>query len=354
MEGFVVDLKSIQKLTYTINSIILMLVFGLAGFFVLCKATFLIWFSIPTALIYVIGFFLIYRERLDIYVRLVYFWLTLYMSVTTICVGYKFGFHLYCLSMIPIMFYTEYMAEKLNRTKINSILVSGIIVVCYLISTGYAAYIGPIYETDDRIAGVFWLFNSAIVLFFLVVYSGIMLKMVGNYEKKLKDIAHTDRLTGLYNRHFMMTKLEDTIRDGGEMFIAMIDIDNFKKINDTYGHNAGDYVLETLSDLMRANLKGSDISRWGGEEFLILSDGNAKDIGLGKLEALRKTVEDHDFVFEDQKMIITITSGIAGFHQELSVDQWVKKADDRLYFGKNNGKNRVVLKTDDELAGETA
>ena len=344
------DLKSIRKLTLTINSIILLLVFGLAGFFFLCKASFLIWFSIPTTIVYLIGYVLIFKDRLDIYVRLVYFWLTLYMSVSTICLGYKFGFHLYCLSMIPIIFYTEYMAEKLNRSKINAIAVSGIIVTCYLISTGYAAYIGPIYQTENGIAGVFWLFNSGIVLFFLIVYSIIMLRMVGSYEKKLTDIAHTDRLTGLYNRHFMMTKLEDSIAAGGEMFVAMLDIDNFKKINDTYGHNAGDYVLETLSKIMRASLDDSEISRWGGEEFLILSDGNAKADGLPKIESLRKSIEEHEFKFEDKEIIVTITAGIAGFHKELSVDQWVKKADDRLYFGKNNGKNRVIIKTDAELA----
>ena len=136
------DLNRIRRFTYIINTVILLLVLGLAGFFVLCKATFLIWFSIPTLLIYVIGYILIARDRLDIYVRLVYFWITLYMCVCTFFLGYKIGFHLYCMSMIPIIFYTEYMADKLGRPRVNAFAVSGIIGICYLVCTGYAVLSG--------------------------------------------------------------------------------------------------------------------------------------------------------------------------------------------------------------------
>lgn len=340
------DLKSVQKLTYTINWIILLLVFGLAGFFFVCKATFLIWFSIPTALVYVIGFILIRKEKLDIYVRMVYFWLTLYMSITTICLGYKIGFHLYCLSMIPIIFYTEYMASKIGKRKINAFAVSGIIGFCYLASTGYAACIGPVYKVDNIIAGLFWVFNSVIVLFFLIVYSSIMLKMIGDYEGKLTAIALTDRLTSLNNRHFMVNKLEEAVKKDGEMFVSMADIDNFKGINDKYGHNAGDYVLKTVAKIMTDTLKDCVISRWGGEEFLVFSDGSAETKGLDLTEQLRKKIEEHNFTFEGNSIEVTITAGVAGFKKGLTVDEWIKEADDKLYYGKRNGKNRVVLKAE--------
>ncbi|MCR5530080.1 MAG: GGDEF domain-containing protein [Saccharofermentans sp.] len=336
-------LEEIKKLTYSINTVILMLVFGLAGFFALCHATFLIWFSIPTAMVYLVGYYLIRTERLAFYVRLVYFWITLYMCITTICLGYRFGFHLYCLSMIPIIFYTEYMAKKLGRQSINTILVSGIIVVCYLISTGYASYAEPVYDIDSKIAGVFWVFNSGVVLFFLIFYSGVMLKMITASENQLTDMAHTDRLTGLYNRHFMITKLETTLKEDKPQFIAMADIDHFKKINDTYGHNTGDYVLENVAKIMKEVCKDCEISRWGGEEFVILSDGEADKDGVALLEKLRKAIESKDFFFEDQHIKVTITAGIASANDHTSVDLWVNDADEKLYFGKNNGRNRVVL-----------
>lgn len=336
------DLARIRRFTYIINSVILFLVIALAGFFYLCKAAILLWFSIPTLMVYVIGYFLISKERLDIYVRLVYFWLTFYMCVCTVCLGYKIGFHLYCFSMIPIIFYTEYMADKLGKRKINAFVVSAIIGICYLISTGYTAFAGPIYAVDNSIAGAFWTFNSVIVIAFLVFYSRLMLSLIGDYEGKLKDAALVDRLTGLYNRHYMTEKLEEAVKNNGPKFLTMIDIDDFKKINDRYGHNAGDYVLINVARIMREVCADCDISRWGGEEFLIFTTGNLRAKGLPLIENLRQRVESEDFVFGEEHIKVTITSGLAEYSDNVSVDKWVSKADDNLYSGKKTGKNKVV------------
>ena len=340
--GLVLDFARIRRFTYIINSVILFLVIALAGFFFLCKASILIWFSIPTLLVYVLGYVLISKDRLDIYVRLVYFWITFYMCLCTFCLGYKIGFHLYCFSMIPIIFYTEYMADKLGRTKVNAFVASSIIAICYLLSTGYTAFKGPIYPVDNSIAGAFWTFNSVIVIAFLVFYSRLMLSLIGDYENKLKDAALIDKLTGLYNRHYMMEKLEKTVNDSGPKFVTMIDIDDFKKINDRYGHNAGDYILINVARIMREVCKDCDISRWGGEEFLIYSSGNLRAKGLPMFETLRQRVESEDFVFGEEHIKVTITSGMAEYTSDSSVDNWVNAADDNLYTGKKTGKNKVV------------
>lgn len=340
--GLVLDFTRIRRFTYIINSVILFLVIALAGFFFLCKASILIWFSIPTLLVYILGYVLISKDRLDIYVRLVYFWITFYMCLCTFCLGYKIGFHLYCFSMIPIIFYTEYMADKLGRTKVNAFVASSIIAICYLLSTGYTAFKGPIYPVDNSIAGAFWTFNSVIVIAFLVFYSRLMLSLIGDYENKLKDAALIDKLTGLYNRHYMMEKLEKTVYDSGPKFVTMIDIDDFKKINDRYGHNAGDYILINVARIMREVCKDCDISRWGGEEFLIYSSGNLRAKGLPMFETLRQRVESEDFVFGEEHIKVTITSGMAEYTSDSSVDKWVNAADDNLYTGKKTGKNKVV------------
>lgn len=340
--GLVLDFARIRRFTYIINSVILFLVIALAGFFFLCKAPILIWFSIPTLLVYILGYVLISKDRLDIYVRLVYFWITFYMCLCTFCLGYKIGFHLYCFSMIPIIFYTEYMADKLGRTKVNAFVASSIIAICYLLSTGYTAFKGPIYPVDNSIAGAFWTFNSVIVIAFLVFYSRLMLSLIGDYENKLKDAALIDKLTGLYNRHYMMEKLEKTVNDSGPKFVTMIDIDDFKKINDRYGHNAGDYILINVARIMREVCKDCDISRWGGEEFLIYSSGNLRAKGLPMFETLRQRVESEDFVFGEEHIKVTITSGMAEYTSDSSVDKWVNAADDNLYTGKKTGKNKVV------------
>ena len=313
------DLNRIRRFTYSVNTVILLLVIGLAGFFYLCKATILLWFSIPTLLVYVIGYVIIAKDRLDVYVRLVYFWITLYMCLCTYCLGYKIGFHLYCMSMIPIIFYTEYMADKLGRKKINAFVVSGIIAICYLISA----------------------FNSVIVLAFLVFYSRLMLSLIGDYEKKLRQTAQIDKLTGLYNRHYMSGKLETSMSEGKPQFITMVDIDDFKKINDRYGHNAGDYVLVNVARIMREVCSGSIVSRWGGEEFLILTYGSLEE-GLPVIEKFRQRVESEDFIFGEQHIKVTVTAGAFAYTAGITADKWISAADDNLYKGKKSGKNKVV------------
>ncbi len=336
------DTEGIRKLTFRINTSILLMVFVLAGLFFLCRATFLVWFSIPTALIYVIGYYLLHKNNLYRYTRLVYFWLTLYMTVTTVCLGNSVGFHLYCLSMIPIIFYTEYIGEKLGMKRLDALYSSAVIFICYLLSTVYSAYAGAVYEIDSVIAGAFRLVNSVIVIGFLIYYSRLMLRIVRDSEKNLEKLAHRDQLTGLFNRHYMITKLEASMKAGGDAFLAMADIDDFKNINDKYGHNAGDYVLRNVSRIMGEVCTESKIARWGGEEFLLLTSGNVVSDGIPLIEKLRSAIENEDFEFEGEHIKVTVTSGLAGVKGASSVDEWVKVSDDNLYIGKNSGKNKVV------------
>lgn len=330
-------LDDIKKVTFGINTVIMILVFMLMGFFTLCNATFLVWLSLPTAGIYLVGYYLIKKDLLGIYVRMVYGWLTLYMSITTICLGYGFGFHLYTLSMIPIIFYTEYMAFKLKANNINTTLFCSFVISAYLISTGYSAYKSPIYDVDTRIAGIFWLFNSLVVLGFVTFYSGLLIKMIIDSENQLSERANRDRLTHLYNRHYMMERLKEAFADDKAYYIAMLNIDNFKMINDKYGHLVGDEVLRRVALTMEEVCKDSTVSRWGGEEFLILTEEGAELI-----ERLRRKVEEMDIEFDSQVIHATFTAGVELKNTDIAFNKWIVAADEKLYFGKNNGKNRVI------------
>ena len=334
------DAKNIKKFTLTINTVILMMVLGLMLFFYLCKATILVYFSIPTIFVYIFGYIVILRKKLHFYLILVYFWITIYMGLTTICLGYEYGFCLYSLSMIPIVHYTNYIAYKINQNKIKTSIFCAAIIACYLASTGYVAINGPVYQGPVEAAGVFWFTNSMIVFFFMITYTKKLINTTITSEEKLKELSYADRLTGLYNRHYMMDELSDMSNYKDADAVSMIDIDNFKKINDVYGHNAGDYVLVTLADIMRRSCKDDVISRWGGEEFLILLKDTA-DV-RGHMETLRKAVESYEFVYEDKKIDVTITIGFAEKKDTASIDQWIRKADEKLYYGKNNGKNVVI------------
>ncbi len=332
--------ESIKKLTYIVNTFILLIVIGLMFFFHLCGAAFLVRFSIPTMAVYLIGYLLIAKGRLYAYVWIVYAWITLYMGLCTICLGYAFGFHLYTLSMIPIIYYTNYMAYKLNVKMVKTWIFSAAIIVCYLFCTIYVSARGPVYEASETYAAIFWTMNSVIVFCFLITYTRIMINTIISSEEKLKALSYTDKLTSLYNRHYMMEQLERLDAFSQADTIAMIDLDDFKKINDIYGHNAGDYVLTKTAELMKSTCKDAVISRWGGEEFLILMKDQPNALEL--METLRKSVLENTFTFEFQKIPVSVTIGLAEKNDFSTVDKWIQKADENLYLGKNHGKNQVV------------
>ena len=340
------DQSFAKKITYLINTVILFLVIGLMLFFYMCKAGFLVYFSIPTMLVYIVGYILIYKDKLYAYLIMVYIWLTFYMCIATICLGTGYGFYLYCLSMIPVLFIADYMAYQLKGNRPNVILISLMAGLGYLLSTGYVKKEGPIYK-NEAFSEVFWQINSIIVICFLIYYSYLLVHMIIRSEDKLRQAAFIDRLTGLYNRHYMIDKLDETIENTDGSYLAMLDIDKFKSINDDYGHNAGDYILEKLAEIMKEKCDGDTISRWGGEEFLILGNADEKTDTLSfaqdKMEKLRQIVDNTEFIYNEQKIKVTVTIGIAEGKRDMSVDAWVNIADSNLYKGKNSGRNQVVI-----------
>ncbi|WP_151733511.1 sensor domain-containing diguanylate cyclase [Paenibacillus tengchongensis] len=163
----------------------------------------------------------------------------------------------------------------------------------------------------------------------------------------LLELSTTDKLTGLRNRRFLQEKLEETLQGCGaaaEPFsLLIVDIDHFKRVNDTFGHPAGDQVLESLASLLRAHCRVQDtVARYGGEEFVLILPGlNAAEAKLAA-ENLRLTVAQADW----EPVDITVSIGIATFAGNDSPDSLLKKADDALYRSKENGRNRVTHHSD--------
>lgn len=340
------DLTNAKKLSYAVNTLLLGFVLGMLAFFAYFHVDALTWFSIPTIGVYLINYGLIHKGRLSYFVRLVCFWIDIYMMITTLCLGYSYGFHLYSMSLIPIAFCTEYMSYKLKSKGIHPLNISIVIAVTYLFSTGYSIVHGPFYRVGGIAPNLFLFVNAVAVFGFLIFYTRLLLKMVIGSEEKLVQMAHRDRLTGLYNRHYMLDRLTALTKDADTgIWAAMVDIDDFKKINDNYGHNCGDYVLIRMSEILNEICKECSVSRWGGEEFLIISDKVSQDVGL--LEKLRQEVERNLFVYEGTQVKVTITVGAAKYRAGQSIDEWIHIADSRLYYGKKSGKNKVVAEDTD-------
>ncbi len=192
----------------------------------------------------------------------------------------------------------------------------------------------------------------------LVARVRVQLKMKGLQDElkrsneMLRTLSITDPLTHLHNRRHLMEMVDKEFqrssRKGAPLSLVILDIDYFKKINDTYGHQEGDRVLTILADIVRRRLRSYDLAaRYGGEEFVLLLPETPVQEALSIAERLRLEVQEHVFDGSLQGLVITISLGVATFPSSRveSIDSLFRQADEALYRAKQGGRNRVELMT---------
>jgi two-component system cell cycle response regulator len=171
--------------------------------------------------------------------------------------------------------------------------------------------------------------------------------------KRLKRLMVTDELTNLYNRRGLIERLDKLVRrlhfraspTMGVLSVAMVDIDHFKRINDTYGHRAGDEVLAAFAKLLSHDVRPYDlVGRLGGEEFIIVYVNADQATAKKRCEEIRLLIEGYEFVVSDHAPLrITSSFGVAEMGPETSASDLVKRADVALYKAKTTGRNQVVV-----------
>ncbi len=172
-------------------------------------------------------------------------------------------------------------------------------------------------------------------------------KKINQQNRKLKELSMTDPLTGLANRRFMHKALNYSINDSQRtkqpFSLLMFDLDHFKKINDKYGHDAGDLILCSISEILKNNLRQIDIiARWGGEEFLILFPHTQKEGAKKISEKLLNLVGNYKFNYKSSTIHVTFSGGIASYQESISLQSILHDADKALYKAKENGRNQIV------------
>jgi diguanylate cyclase (GGDEF)-like protein len=169
----------------------------------------------------------------------------------------------------------------------------------------------------------------------IIVLMTVIIVLFYRYFKILK-IANYDKLTQIYNRNALSKELKELLENRGS--VIYFDIDHFKKINDTYGHEKGDFVLKELAKVVKENLRKNDIfGRWGGEEFLILLPNSSYEETLKVAEKLRKIIENHDF----GGIKVTVSFGVTYVKKDDNEETLLQRVDEALYEAKNNGRNQV-------------
>ncbi|MDD2894554.1 MAG: sensor domain-containing diguanylate cyclase [Aliarcobacter sp.] len=199
----------------------------------------------------------------------------------------------------------------------------------------------------DDVKDIFYI-NLFVSLFFTFFVTGIIVYMIRKYNKKLEYLANNDLLTDINNRRIFDSKLEHLIlihqRHNQPINLLFLDIDNFKDINDKFGHAIGDKVLIRIASILKDNIRKSDlIARWGGEEFVIAYINSSVEDSLLTTEKLKDLIEN-DYILKDLNQgNITASFGLTTLKKGDKASDLINRADFAMYESKNSGKNRISI-----------
>ena len=286
--------------------------------------------------------FLILKKHYLLSTSIIYSVILGFMITGVICTGTEPAFQLYSLGMLVCISYNWYLHKRILKKELPLALMIAVHIICYIAVCIYARSNEPLYDIPRSAVDILVIFNSFASFSIVTIYVWFFHNVAIKSEEKLEKMALIDNLTGLYNRHYLLASL-DSMQNGvsEKYWIALLDIDDFKKVNDTYGHNCGDYILNRIGDLTKRIFKDCIVCRWGGEEFIILS--SKPECGTEILETLRNKIAAENFSFDGKAIKITVTVGAANYDNSSTGLEWISRADEKLYYGKNNGKNQVVI-----------
>lgn len=294
------------------------------------------------------------------WIIMVYAEITLHAVLATIHLGYETYFFLYAVAELSISSYMLFFAcdkKFFSRTIVIFLCTTlAALAACQV----YLSMMPPFFSLyfgrtlSDGMVSLMRLMNiffSTIIIFifsvmFVVEINALIRELNGAYDK-LSYTAMHDSLTGLYNRHSLRDFFDSLDESGNEYCVALGDIDNFKRVNDTYGHDCGDDVLVTVSDIIKESMAENDLAcRWGGEEILIIMRGTRNDC-LDRMKDIRSRINASVVETGNSSISVTMTFGFADCHEvenseKSHMDSIVILVDGRLYVGKNSGKNVII------------
>ncbi len=293
--------------------------------------------------------YLAYTKKYQLMFRIIFIEAIFHMFMATVSFGWACGFQNYLIALVVVFYYIDYCAMKSGEFHIRSGTLTSACFVAYIVAFVITSIKDEPFIVPDGAMRVTQMLSSVLVFATVALFLWVLIQFTFRIENTMSIQAHNDKLTGLPNRYYFTENYNEMVRRGNKekMFMAIMDIDDFKKVNDTYGHNAGDYVLKTVAAIIQNKCKDMVICRWGGEEFLLSGEADGTDIDARKkmcreLDNVRKSIGNYDFSYEGIRFRITLTMGVAFYGEGDTVEDWVGCADKKLYAGKISGKNKLV------------
>jgi diguanylate cyclase len=289
-----------------------------------------------------ITLFVLYLNRKQRYGFASFIFITMVTVVTaaeTIAFGLSSGFALFHLNMSILIIYTNWSTK---HRFIGVVIQALIMMATYF----YLQVYPPLTEVEPIFLNIFFVMN-VILNVTAVAHSAYYYENIAKRNRtKLEEIAQQDPLTGLPNRLSLNQYLEKPLdQDYKGLGVMMIDIDHFKKINDTYGHLVGDEVLIKVAQLLKQSIRGEDlVVRYGGEEFLIIMEMERARFFREKAAKILELIQNTPIETKTQTFNISVSIGAFYncCHVDVGLEESIRNADDLLYKAKEQGRNRVV------------
>ena len=298
---------------------------------------------------------LIKRERFVSAMVLSVCIVTIISFMSTLCIGFETGFSAFCFACISAVFYLSFVIDSLQKKEGIPIIFSLFLLASYIFDYIAMLFVKPFYTLPaPGWVNLFHICNYSLSFLIVIIFNVLFAweiksrnHLLSARNEQLDELAHKDPLTHLYNRRSMSAHLQNSIEQlkitGKRFSLILGDIDDFKHVNDTYGHDAGDLILVSVAKIITENIKEGDVvCRWGGEEILILINAPI-ETAMATAEKIRTHIESHVSTFEGQSIRVTMTFGLSESIPGYKIEQLIQQADDKLYDGKKNGKNQVVV-----------
>ncbi len=278
-----------------------------------------------------------------------------FFALSLVLSSYSIGTMSFCSGLVllgaPIFGFI--LLDRFAVWLASGVALTVLVVLSYASTYGYLPYAPAVVQPVDHVSHLFWMnsmfFFAAPFLIFITLMADEMLNWWREREERMRLLSRTDVLTGLSNRRSIMEALDQELgraaRQGTTLSVVILDLDHFKRINDTWGHPAGDQVLREAARILRESVRDTDLlGRYGGEEFMIVLPGADVHEAMGVLERCRIRLAEAEIVTETQdRLRISASFGLAcgGGAGDQVAELLIKGADEALYRAKANGRNCI-------------
>lgn len=320
--------------------------------YIIIGHSFMTWVNVVSLFVYLFYLFRCYRN-IERYMGLAFLEIWLHQIFGILSFGWTPCYQNWCFGMIAAYFLPAFSHNDGKKVVKRPFFFAFLIIFSYffLATTFPLMHLSITKDLGIVTNSILFILNNGFTFISITMFAMFYTKRTDRNQRELSRKADYDELTALYNR-YALNQMGERIATSAEVnnknySVAIIDIDFFKKVNDTYGHTSGDLVLKQLATYLRqCSIKGIVSGRWGGEEFVLISPHNISyETFTTALEKLRIKVEKTKFTIEKKKQIkVTISIGATCVDGTINLEDAVSKADVNLYKAKESGRNKLVKK----------